>query len=633
MVALDAKTMFVALVAVHIILGLAMIVGLRRQRERELGLMRWGYAMFTGGVGLILLAFRGIWPDFLTITVGNTLVSMELVFFYLSICAYYGHRQSRFWTYAPPILSAIWMTLAHDQTERNIAAGVLLGTQFVPIGLIVWRNGFATQTALRGMLFGGVVLVATQYWLRAVFNMWTHHGLPIKQTNTATDSITLLTSLCVVLVFMGAVWLLHWDRSEAELRQQRDKARRVSADKSRFVASASHDLRSPIQAISLYLQALGVEKLTVGQRALHTKLTIVTDELGSLVNSLLNVAQLDAGGVVPKKRLVSLDDLFTRMDEEFAPSAIQKGLRWKLHWPAKAPMLYTDGSLLLTLLRNLVANAIKYTPHGGVLVTARIRDRRILMQVRDTGMGIDEKYHERLYDEFFQIDNPSLSRAQGVGLGLSIVRRLATLLDCELTLSSTVGRGTVFNVLLPVNDMPVGTVNEAVVSTAKVSSKRSGVSRAVIVEDDSAIADAMSYWASNAGLDVLRFATGEDALQQADVSDADFFLVDFRLAGKMTGVNFLVNRARSTGPVRAAIITGEAIHSVAELSDCPWRVLSKPVSAEELASVLHLPPQSGQPALVGVGGMSPSAGDIADLGGSADILLRFQHLYQNGEGN
>lgn len=594
MIGLDAKTMHVALVFVHLILGVAMIIGLRRQREREVGLKRWGYAMFTGGVGLSMLAFRGIWPDFLTITIGNALVSTELVLFYLSICAYYGHSESRFWTYGPPIISAIALTIAHDQYHRNIAAGIILGTQFIPIAVIVWRNGFATQRALRGMLFGSLVLVAGQYWLRAIANLWVDSEFPMRTKDVPTDSITLLASLCVMLILMSAVWLLHWDRSEAELRRQRDKAHHVSADKTRFLAAASHDLRSPIQAISLYLQALGIERLTVEQRALHTKLTVVTEELGSLLNSLLNIAQLDAGGVVAKKERIAVDDLFTRLDDEFAPSATQKGLRWKLHWPAKVPILESDLSLLLTLLRNLVSNAIKYTPNGGVLVAARIREERVLLQVCDTGIGIPEMCRERLFDEFYQINTPARTRTEGVGLGLSIAKRLATLLECELDYRSVVGRGTVFSVLLPRYTAEMFAEDEAfrVVDAGTSESRRHGVTRIVLVEDNDAIADATSQWARTAGLAVLRYSSGEEALQQRDVAVTDCFLVDYRLSGKMTGYEFLVERSKSSGPVRGAIVTGDAIQEVAKMSNCPWRVLSKPVSAAQLQSALQSVPQS-----------------------------------------
>lgn len=591
MFALDATTMFLALVTVHIALGLVVIVGLRRQRKREDGLLKWGYAMFSGGIGLFLLIFRDVWPDFLTKSVANCLVSLEMVFMYLAVCAYFGVRVSWFWKYAPPVLSAILFALFVDQAQRNIGSGLIHGTQFVPIALVMIRQGFASQKALRLMFLGALVLMATQFWARAIGNIWHFAWVHAAQKPAVTDPITLLIAMCVVVISTATIWLMHWDRSEGELRVERDKARRVSADKTRFLAAASHDLRQPIQALSLYLQALGSDILSAEQRALHSKMTIVTEELGVLLGSLLNVAQLDAGGVVPRPVPVSLNDLFTRLDEEFAPSATQKGLRWKLHWPANAPTLYADYSLLFTMLGNLVANAIKYTARGGVLVTARMRGRRVLLQVWDTGIGIAEEHREQLFDEFFQVGNQARAPEQGVGLGLSIVKRLAALLHCELNYRSVVRRGTVFSVLLP-STPDMASSAPAILGGSVACGKQHGVSRVIIVEDNDSIADALGHWAKASGLHVVRFTNGEDAMRQQDVSRTDCFLVDYRLAGQMTGFEFLVQRSRASGPVRGAIITGEAIPSMRYLSDCTWQVLSKPVSPQQLQSVLHSAPGS-----------------------------------------
>lgn len=588
MLALDVRTQFISVITVHLALGLMMIMGLRRGRERERSLTLWGYAMFAGGMGLFMLMFRGQWPDILTKTLANMLVSAEFVFMYLSLCAYFRVRENWFWKYVPIVLSAIALSAIEDQATRNIASGVIHGSQLIPILMVAGGQGLSRQKALRITLITVIALCTLQFWARAIRNLLDPEGMVAKQQAAATDPTTLLVALLVVVILTATIWLLHWDQSEADLRKQRDKAMRFSAEKSRFLAAASHDLRSPIQAITLYLQALGLEHLSVEQRALHTKLTVVTDELGTLLNSLLNIAQLDNGGVIPKKMPFAVGDLLTRLDEEFAITSTQKQLRWKLQWPSKMPAVESDFSLLLTLLRNLVSNAIKYTPEGGVLVTARMRRGRPLLQVWDTGVGIAEEHREFLFNEFYQANNPSRTRSQGVGLGLSIVKRLAVLLGCELSYRSVVGRGTVFNVLLPA--CTIKPERRPVAEFPEAQIKPHGVTRVVLVEDNDMIADALGLWARNQGLRVLQFTSGEAALQQSDVSAADCFLVDYRLAGEMTGFEFLVKRTRLSGPVRGVIVTGETVQDVPELIDCPWRVLSKPVSTAELQAALHLAP-------------------------------------------
>lgn len=595
MLALDVRTQFISVITVHLALGLIMIVGLRRRRKRELSLTLWGYAIFSGGAGLFLLMFRGAWPDILTKTVANILVSAEFVLMYLSLCAYFGVREMWFWKYGPLVLSAIVFSVVDAQAARNIASGIIHGSQLVPLLMVVAAQGFSRQMKLRITLIAVISLMTLQFWMRAIRNIMEPEWVVASQQTGSTDPLTLLVGMGVVVVLTATIWLLHWDQSEADLREQRDMAMRLSAEKSRFLAAASHDLRSPIQAITLYLQALGLERLSVEQRALHTKLTVVTNELGTLLNSLLHLAQIDNGGTVPKKMPFAVSDLLTRLDEEFAVTATQKRLRWKLQWPAKMPAVESDFSLLLTLVRNLVSNAIKYTPEGGVLVTARMRRGRLLLQVWDTGIGIAEEHRKLLFNEFYQANNPSRTRSQGVGLGLSIVKRLAVLLGCELSYRSVVGRGSVFNVLLPACTTTLEC--RAVVDASVAQIKPHDVTRVVLVEDNDMIADALSQWASNEGLRVLRFATGEDAMQQSDVSATDCFLVDHRLAGKMTGFEFLVNRTRVSGPVRGVIVTGETVQSLPELSKCPWLVLSKPVSTADLQAALHLAPTAATTAL------------------------------------
>lgn len=582
---LDPRSLIVALVTVHIVLGLVIMVSMRR--NDAVSLRRMGQAMFIGGVGLTLLVLRGVVPDFLSKVVGNVLLSIEIVLMYSSVCLFFSKRHSKIWLYSPPVITAIVFASFDNQIARNIAAGTILGTQFVPVLMVIAQQGFRQQTAPRAMIFIGMSIMAIQFWLRAIGNIWTVPFLPQPHRLAVSDPTTLLVGLCAILITVTATLLLHWDANQTNLKKQRDLARVAALEKSRFLAAASHDLRQPMQAVTLYLQALGIEHLTLQQRALLNKLTVVTDDLRLLLDALLNVARLDVGGITPQLTRVDLGDLFQRLDEEVSPAIVKKGLRWKLFWQRGLPQQYTDGSLLHTLLRNLINNATKYTTKGGVMVSARMRGSRVLVQVWDTGIGIAKDDQDKIFDEFYQVNNPSRAQEHGVGLGLSIVKRLAALLQFEISYRSIVGRGTVFNVLLPetrsTEDHELSQTRE----NQMVAGNDWNAAHVVIVEDDERVQDALSKWFKAQGMKVSCFGSAEVALSSKKIFDADCFVTDYRLAGKMSGVAFLEEVERAAGTVQAVVITGEVVVEVEELANSRWPVLSKPVTADQLGAALR----------------------------------------------
>jgi len=242
------------------------------------------------------------------------------------------------------------------------------------------------------------------------------------------------------------------------------------------------------------------------------------------------------------------------------------------------------------MLRNLVANALAYTERGGVLVSARVRGARLLMQVWDTGIGIDPGNVPLIYDEFFQVDNRHRDRTRGLGLGLSIVRRLAVLMGYELDCRSRPGRGSVFELGIPIDrtraahivDQPAGA------AAAEVDLDCLKGSRIVLIEDDMPVADSLSLWLESFGSNVLSFTRADDALADAAAAGADFYITDFRLPGSMNGVEFLeaVER-RSSTPVKALIVTGDTSASrVSSFRSLRWKVLHKPIEAAKLLSAL-----------------------------------------------
>ena len=236
---------------------------------------------------------------------------------------------------------------------------------------------------------------------------------------------------------------------EAELILAKQQAEKANRAKMRFLAAAAHDLRQPIQAINLFRTALSRTELNEEQVGIANFLGASVQSLNDLLYSLLDISRLDAGQVTPHMTSVSVHELFKTIEREFSPLAGQKKLRFKLFYPEQDMLLFADPGLLRTALRNLIDNALKYTERQGVLVAARQRHGRALIQVWDTGIGIDPAHAEQVFDEFFQVDNLLRERTRGFGLGLSIARRMARLCAGEVSYRSRPGRGSLFEISLP----------------------------------------------------------------------------------------------------------------------------------------------------------------------------------------
>jgi signal transduction histidine kinase len=225
--------------------------------------------------------------------------------------------------------------------------------------------------------------------------------------------------------------------------------------KSMFFAAVSHDLRQPITAINLFLDAL---KRTAGdaeRKRLIQSLEAAANALTVNLNELLDISKLDAGAVKPQRDWVNVEEVFSHLDSSFSSAAFQQHLRFKLWYPHRELALHTDRHLLNVILANLTGNALKNTTKGGVLVGLRLRGDGCVIQVWDTGCGIADEHLAYIYEEFFQAANPNRDSNNGYGLGLAIVRRMANLLGYQLSCRSQLDKGSVFELHLP-----AGTVRE-----------------------------------------------------------------------------------------------------------------------------------------------------------------------------
>lgn len=364
-----------------------------------------------------------------------------------------------------------------------------------------------------------------------------------------------------------------------------EEAQRLNRAKSQFLAAASHDLRQPLQAIQLFHAALSATRLDEQQRRMMDYLALSLTALGDLLNALLDVSKLDAGLVRVKEEAVPVERIFEKIDAEFSSLAREKGLRFKYHFPRGVVAIRTDGQLLLSMLGNLIGNALKYTERGGILVTVRRQRGQALIQIWDTGLGIAAEHHDRIFEEYFQIGNQERDRAKGVGLGLSIVRRLSRLLGTEVECRSKPHRGSVFQFRLPLAREDASVVPSMTSAARELpdSGDDFAGSRVVVVEDDLAVATAIKLACEARGMTAVLHATAESALEDIATLTGDYFVFDFRLPG-INGLELLDRLAKRAGrPLNAIVLTGDLDSGqFAALAEKGSAVLFKPVDFAKL---------------------------------------------------
>ena len=364
---------------------------------------------------------------------------------------------------------------------------------------------------------------------------------------------------------------------------------RASQEKTRFLATASHDLRQPLHALALMGSALRERLARQGHPEARQagEMMRAVDALGSSLDALLDVSRLDAGVVVAERVPVALQGVFLELQRRFEASASVRELALRVR--ATPVCVRADAQLLLRLLSNLVDNALKYTPCGGVLVAARKRGEHVWVDVVDTGIGIAPEHAALVFDEFYQVGNPGRDRTLGLGIGLSIVRRLAELMGLSVRLHSRPGCGSRFRVVLPL--VEVAPVFEPV---SDAPSRVSGPApRVLVLDDEAGIRHAMLDLLRTHGIDAEAVAdetAAEAALRGAQMGGQPFrvLLLDYRLAHGADGLQVAQRLRQTFAPSPALLlVTGEtAPERLREVQRLGIPVLYKPVQAERLLATI-----------------------------------------------
>jgi PAS domain S-box-containing protein len=371
--------------------------------------------------------------------------------------------------------------------------------------------------------------------------------------------------------------------------EARDTADRANLAKSRFLATASHDLRQPLQTLALLNGALLRLVEDSDAVAALNQQELAIGAMSRLLNALLDISKLESGAIKPELTDFKVAAIFEELRSEFASIAVRKGLDLQIQ--SSGYHVYSDPSLVEQILRNLLSNAIKYTRSGRVVLhCAQEGDAKVRIEVEDTGIGIAADQLPYIYDEFYQVGVPTNSTRDGYGLGLSIVQRLVKLLNLGFEVKSEPGKGSAFSLVLPgrlAQSLPPA------VDPQRCEPKRSpqaGKTRVLLVEDDNGVRDATRMLLRVEGFAVDAVCSTAEALQLAkEKPEIDLLVTDYHLGNSETGTQLVATlRAQLGRPLKAVLITGDTSSAVRELiMDEHSRIASKPIKADELLSMMR----------------------------------------------
>ena len=375
----------------------------------------------------------------------------------------------------------------------------------------------------------------------------------------------------------------------SDLRSKHAIAEEANAAKSRFLAAASHDLRQPVHALSLFVAAAQAQQLNPETRTLLDHIDDSVRAMGQLFNGLLDISRLDAGVVEVNRASFSPQTIVQTVAREFEAQANAKGLRLRTHAPDV--LVDSDPLLLERIVRNIVANAVTYTTRGGVLIGCRRRGNRIRLEVWDTGWGIAPEEQEQIFEEFYQVGNPERDRTKGVGLGLAIVKRLTTLLGHRVDLRSRPGKGSCFAVELPQADARTAPAHPRSTPIVALRPRVSGL--ILVLDDEITIQIAMKTLLESWGYTVIAAGSGDEMLERIATAPETprLIICDYRLRDNETGTAAVERlRAEFNDDIPAMLITGDtAPDRIREAEASGFLLLHKPVPNSKLrAAITHL---------------------------------------------
>ncbi|MCW2238717.1 MASE1 domain-containing protein [Azospirillum canadense] len=497
------------------------------------------------------------------------------------------------------------VTISSDQTEDGLSARrwgeaaligilLLLATTLVFASPLRFETYFPKWTYLvfpfvlwAAARLGTPGAAAACLLVAAVAVAGTERGLGPFGADPPPLGILSLQAFIAVLALSGLTLGASVEERE-EARRAADHARRVAEaanqSKSLFLASASHDLRQPLNALSLFHGVLSARPHEPEERTLLSKMRDALDALVEMFNGLLDVSKLELGVTEVVHGTFPLQSVLDRLESEYTGVAEGKGVALRVV-PCSL-VVRSEPVLLERILRNFVANAIIHAHGGRVLIGARRWRDQLRIDVIDNGVGFDPELKDRLFDELYQIGNPERRRAKGHGLGLAIVKKAAGLLGHPLDVASLPGRGARFSILVPVAGR---TRNRRAMAAKRVQEAPVLNCTVLVVEDDPGVMNAMETALTSLGCTVLEAGCGRSALDMLDDGRRpDVVIADYRLPGELDGIETVARIRQRIGPVPACVISGDVAKPIRDQATREvGAFFSKPVRPNELHQFLE----------------------------------------------
>jgi PAS domain S-box-containing protein len=377
-------------------------------------------------------------------------------------------------------------------------------------------------------------------------------------------------------------------RSSDELRAAQAEADSASKTKSRFLATASHDLRQPLQTLQLLNEALARRLNDATSLDLVQRQQAALKSMADLLNALLDVTRLESGALTPNLEVVPVDTVLADLERQFRDVALARNLTLRVSPTTEC--LRTDRVLFRQILQNLLSNALQYTRDGGVSVTVQREAGHLSIAVADTGVGIPAPELDRVFDEYYRVDTPG-SRSRGFGLGLTIVRHIARLLGYVVKIESELGRGTTFAVQIPAEQLVAATEASAVQPGSARDRPAVPKPAVLVIEDDAAVCDALELVLTLEGYPVwvADSAAAADEAFARHGAEIDVVISDFHLGSDRNGLEVLAGlRAVAGRDLPAVILSGDTSPLLAAIETVARVVLlRKPVDARQLVLKLE----------------------------------------------
>jgi signal transduction histidine kinase/CheY-like chemotaxis protein len=432
-------------------------------------------------------------------------------------------------------------------------------------GLVVSADATDPAASIKGDILGGRTLIFSD---GSIFTL--------QGWSTARGNIVTLSSEVTEAV-----------RNARALEKAKDNAQQSDHMKSRFLRAANHDLRQPLASLKILIyNCIVARNEDERQQALHA-MDVSVQIMEDLLGALLNIGQLDAGRVTPTIQTFQLSSILERLKLQFDHQAREKGLELRIV-PSKAA-IESDRALLERILANFVGNAIRYTDVGKVLIGCRRHGKTLRICVYDSGCGIEPKFHDSIFNEFFRVADQQRDRHHSLGLGLNIAKRLAEIIGHPIRVASTPGKGSMFAIDVPVGDILYSNVGEPEINE-RIGGEFAGL-HCLVLEDDIHLRNALSALLERWGIHVLTIDSFDDIAATVAALEArpDIIISDYRLRGGVEGPD-VVDRINDCleQPCPAIVVTADTnpalIQSIREQG---YPVMIKPISPPGLRVIMH----------------------------------------------